>query len=217
PAGRHVRRAGEDLRAGDLAVAAGTLLAPRHLALLAAVGVPEVSVHPRPRVAVIATGAELVAPGASLADLPGHVPDSNSVAIVAAVVAAGAGIIGTTPVPDDPEQLVALIERVGQAADLIVTTGGVSAGDHDVVKAAFRDHEDFWFGPVAVKPGRPQGCGVVTVGDRRVPVVCLPGTPVAAYASFRLFAEPAVRRLAGRGPQAFARALLGAPVEAAAD
>lgn len=211
--GAHVRRLGEDVAEGDLAVRRGTLLAPPHLALLAAVGVAEVPVHPVPRVAVIPTGAELAVPGASLDDLPGHVHDSNSVAIHAAVQAAGARIMGMGPVPDDPARLVAAVDKMAQAADLIVTTGGVSAGDHDVVKAALGERPDFWFGSVAVKPGRPQGCGVVLSDQRRVPVVCLPGTPVAAYTSFRLFAEPAIRALAGRAPDSALRAVLEAPVE----
>ncbi len=215
--GAHVRREGEDVAEGDLAVRQGTLLAPRHLALLAAVGVAHVPVHPVPRIAVIATGAELAPPGSPLGDLPGRVPDSNSVAILAGVEAGGARIIGHGPVPDDPSRLLAVLDKMAQAADLIVTTGGVSAGDHDVVKAALGDRAEFWFGSVAVKPGRPQGCGVVVSGSRRVPVVCLPGTPVAAYTSFRLFAEPAIRALAGRSPLAESTALLDAPVEVSAD
>ncbi len=226
--GAHIRREGEDVIEGDLAVRQGTRLAPRHLALLAAVGVAEVPVHPLPRVAVIPTGAELAVPGAPLGDLPGHVHDSNSAAILAAVQATGARIMGTSPVPDDPERLQAAVAKMAQAADLIVTTGGVSAGDHDVVKAAFGDRAEFWFGSVAVKPGRPQGCGHVVTGPepgrrrhqgpgRRVPVVCLPGTPVAAYTSFRLFAEPAIHALAGRRGAGVARALLDAPVDVAVD
>jgi molybdopterin molybdotransferase len=216
PGARHIRRAGEDVLEGDVAVAAGTLLAAQHLALLAAVGSTTVAVLPAPRVAVIATGQELGAPDA-LAEHPSHVPDSNTVALVAAGHAAGAQVRSFGPVPDDPAQLLERLAHAADAADLIVTTGGISAGDHDVVKAALREREGFWFGSVAVKPGRPQGFGVVTAADgRRVPVVCVPGTPVAAYSSFRLFAEPAIRALAGRSQPAL-RAVLDAPVEVAAD
>lgn len=215
--GAHIRREGEDAAEGALAVRRGTRLAPRHLALLAAVGVAEVSVHPVPEVAVVTTGAELAAPGAPLADLSGQVHDSNSVAILAAVRATGASIRGTTPVPDDPARLLAALDRMAANAQLIVTTGGISAGDHDVVKAALGGRDDFWFGQVAVKPGRPQGFGVLASGSRRVPVVCLPGTPVAAYTSFRLFVEPAIRALAGRPPVADSTALLDVPVEVTAD
>lgn len=217
-ASRHIRVAGEDVVAGSVAVAAGTLLAPRHLALLAAVGTASVAVHPAPRVAVIVTGQELAVPDSELADLPAHVPDSNSVALVAAARAAGARVGSFGPVPDDPQLLLDQLALAAEVADLVVTTGGVSAGDHDVVKAALRDREGFWFGSVAVKPGRPQGAGVVTAtGRRRVPVVCLPGTPVAAYSSFRLFAEPAIRALAGQSGTGLARAVLEAPVEVAAE
>lgn len=217
PVSRHIRVAGEDLAEGAVAVSSGTLLAPRHLALLAAVGVAEVLVHPAPLVAVVATGAELARPGASLVDLPGHVPDSNSTALTSAVQEAGGRVVGAAPVPDDPETLLSRLGQVGEVADLIVTTGGISAGDHDVVKAALGDRAGFWFGSVAVKPGRPQGAGLLEVAGRRVPVVCLPGTPVAAYSSFRLFAEPAVRILAGRQAQSYGRAILTTPVEVAAD
>ncbi len=112
--GAHIRREGEDVAEGDLAVRRGTQLAPRHLALLAAVGVAEVPVHPVPRVAVIPTGAELAVPGAPLDDLPGHVHDSNSAAILAAVQAAGARIMGTSPVPDDPARLLAAVDKMAR-------------------------------------------------------------------------------------------------------
>jgi molybdopterin molybdotransferase len=221
PVGRHIRRASEDVREGEVAVAAGTVLAPRHLALLAAVGTASVAVHPAPRVAVIATGEELAVPDAvvaGLAGLPGHVPDSNTVALVAAARAAGTQVRSFGPVPDDPDLLLEQLARAAEEADLVVTTGGVSAGDHDVVKAALRDRAGFWFGPVAVKPGRPQGAGVITSTDgRNVPVVCVPGTPVAAYSSFRLFAEPAIRALGGQRPEAVVRAVLDTPVDVAGD
>jgi len=224
PVARHIRRAGEDVVEGTVAVARGTVLAPRHLALLAAVGTASVSVHPAPRVAVIVTGQELAVPDlmtsvlSGLADLPGHIPDSNSVALVAAARATGAQVASYGPVPDDTALLLEQLTRAAVAADLVVTTGGVSAGDHDVVKAALRERDGFWFGSVAVKPGRPQGAGAIAAADgRRVPVVSLPGTPVAAYSSFRLFAEPAIRALAGQPADRVARAVLDAPVEVAGD
>jgi len=224
PVARHIRRAGEDVVEGTVAVARGTVLAPRHLALLAAVGTAAVSVHPAPRVAVVVTGQELAVPVegesalAGLAGLPGHVHDSNSVALVAAARAAGAQVTAYGPVPDDTRVLLEQLALAAESSDLVVTTGGVSAGDHDVVKAALRERDGFWFGSVAVKPGRPQGAGAVVAADgRAVPVVSLPGTPVAAYSSFRLFAEPAIRALAGQRPDAVARAVLDAPVEVAAD
>lgn len=187
--GRHIRREGEDVAAGAVALPAGTRLGPAQVGLLASVGRPDVVLRGRPRLAVISTGAELVG---------GHVPDSNTATLVAAGRAAGAEATGHGPVPDDPEALREQLARAAEAADLVVTTGGISAGDHDVVKAALRGEPGFWFGPVAMKPGRPQGHGVVTTRDgRRVPVVTLPGTPVAAYASFLLYVVPALRVLAG--------------------
>ncbi len=218
PVAQHIRMAGEDVVGGAVTVSAGTPLAPRHLALLAAVGTASVAVHPSPKVAVIVTGQELAVPEADLDDLPNQVPDSNSVALAAAARAAGARVGSFGPVPDDPQLLLDQLALAAEVADLIVTTGGVSAGDHDVVKAALRDREGFWFGSVAVKPGRPQGAGAVTAADgRRVPVISLPGTPVAAYASFRLFAEPAIRALGGRSGAAPAHAVLEAPVGVAVD
>ncbi|UMG93726.1 gephyrin-like molybdotransferase Glp [Nocardioides sp. TF02-7] len=218
PAGRHVRRAGEDVAGGTAVAAAGAVLGPHHLGLLAAAGLPDVPVHPAPRVAVLATGAELVGAGAQLDDLPGQVVDSNTVALVAAVRRAGARAVLPGPAPDDTDLFLDRLQRAADAADLVVTTGGISAGDHDVVKAALGGRDEFWFGPVAVRPGRPQGCGAVRSGDgRTVPVVALPGTPVAAFTSWCLFALPAVRRLAGR-PAGVARRLpLGVPVTAGPD
>lgn len=207
--GQHVRRAGEDLLAGRVAVPSSTRLAPRHLALLAAVAVEAVAVHPAPRVAVVATGEELTT---------GQVPDSNSVALMAAAAGAGAAVQSFGPVPDDPAALMARLAAAAEVSDLVVTTGGVSAGDHDVVKAALGGRDDFWFGSVAVKPGRPQGVGVLVASDgRRVPVVCLPGTPVAAYSTFLLFVEPALRALGGRPGAASVRAQLSAPVDVSPD
>ncbi len=214
PPGGNIRRAGEDVVAGDVVAADGDVLAARHLGLLAAVGLATIAVRPRPRVALIATGAELVGPGAALAGLPAaQVLDSNSAALAAAARAVGADVTTFGPVPDDPARFTTQLEEAAASADIVVTTGGVSAGDHDVVKAALRDREGFWFGSVAVKPGKPQGAGVLTTPEgRHVPVVSLPGTPVAAYTSFLLYVAPALRALAGRPVRGHERAVLSAPV-----
>lgn len=188
-AGRHIRFEGEDVRAGEVALAAGARLGPAQLGLLTSVGASAVPVHARPRVAVLSTGAELVA---------GQVPDSNSPTLVAAARDAGADAAAFGPAPDDLAGFRALLATAVEAADVVVTTGGISAGDHDVVKAALRDDPAFWFGPVAMKPGRPQGCGVVVASDgRRVPVVTLPGTPIAAHAAFLLYVVPLLHALGG--------------------
>lgn len=187
--GRHIRRQGEDVAAGEVALAAGTRLGPAQLGLLTSVGATEVAVRARPRLAVVSTGAELVG---------GQVPDSNTPTLTAAGRAAGAEVAGFGPAPDDPDRFLAVLEAAAEAADVVVTTGGISAGDHDVVKAALGGRDGFWFGPVAMKPGRPQGCGALVTRDgRRVPVVTLPGTPIAAYASFLLYVVPLLRTLAG--------------------
>lgn len=202
--GRHVRRTGEDVAAGAVAVSTGTRLGPVHLGLLTSVGASTVPVHPRPRLGVLSTGAELVA---------GHVPDSNSATLLAAGEAAGATVRRFGPSADDPDAFRAALRNAVAESDLVVTTGGISAGDHDVVKAVLREEPGFWFGPVAMKPGRPQGCGALEVAGLRVPVVTLPGTPVAAYASFLLYVLPALRALAGLPPRP-RTAVLAAPVEA---
>lgn len=189
PAGRHLRLEGEDVGAGEQALAAGTRIGPAQVGLLTSVGMTEVVVRARPRLAVISTGAELV---------NGQVPDSNTATLTAAGRTAGAVVAAFGPVPDDPAALRAQLRRAAAVSDLVVTTGGISAGDHDVVKAALRELDGFWFGSVAMKPGRPQGCGVVVSDDgRTVPVVTLPGTPIAAYAAFLLYAVPVLRTLAG--------------------
>ncbi|WP_436698744.1 molybdopterin molybdotransferase MoeA [Nocardioides sp. BYT-33-1] len=204
--GRHVRREGEDVRVGEVALTAGTRLDAAQIALLTSVGAVDVAVRPRPRLGVIATGAELVG---------GQVPDSNTPMLLAAGRAAGAVATAHGPAPDEPDAFRAVLAATAEVSDLVVTTGGISAGDHDVVKAALRDDDGFWFGPVALKPGRPQGFGCVRASDgRRVPVLTLPGTPIAAYAAFLLFGREALARLAG-APAARPRpARLGVPVAA---
>ncbi|GAA4821287.1 gephyrin-like molybdotransferase Glp [Nocardioides caeni] len=189
PPGRHIRRAGEDVAAGEVALGAGTRLGPGSLGLLTSVGASEVVVRARPRVAILSTGAELV---------DGHVPDSNSITLASAARGAGADPVVRGPVSDDPAAFRARLLAAAADSDLVVTTGGVSAGDHDVVKAVLRHEDDFWFGPVAMKPGRPQGCGHLEADGRRVPVVTLPGTPIAALASFLLYVVPAITALTGR-------------------
>ncbi|MCX6398417.1 MAG: molybdopterin molybdotransferase MoeA [Propionibacteriales bacterium] len=205
-AGRHLRNEGEDVAAGEVALPADTRLGPTQIGLLTSVGAQEVAVQPRPRLAVISTGAELVG---------GQIPDSNTATLVAAGRSTGAEVTAFGPVRDDLAAFRAQLQKAAEVSDIVVTTGGVSAGDHDVVKAALRDLEGFWFGPVAMKPGRPQGYGVLGTADgRRVLVITLPGTPVAAYASFLLYAVPALHVLAGR-TVARETAVLAAPVQAA--
>ncbi|MEU8838808.1 gephyrin-like molybdotransferase Glp [Streptomyces roseus] len=198
----HVRARGSDVQAGDLALAAGTVLGPPQIALLAAIGRGTVRVRPRPRVVVLSTGSELVQPGESLA--AGTIYDSNSFALAAAARDAGAIAYRVGAVADDAETLRSTIEDQLIRADLLVTTGGVSVGAYDVVKealtsvAAADDGADggrMDFRRLAMQPGKPQGFG--TVGPDHTPLLALPGNPVSSYVSFELFVRPAIRALMG--------------------
>jgi molybdopterin molybdotransferase len=192
PVGAHVRRAGEDAVAGDLVVAAGTLLGPAHVSALASVSAATVRVHRRPRVAVVSTGDELVPPGTPLGR--GQIPDSNSWLLAAAVREAGGDPVRLGPVGDDPAALRELLDELDGSVDAVVTSGGVSVGAFDVVKAALRDEPGVEFVPVAVQPGKPQGLGRLPGGT---PVFALPGNPVSSFASFEMFVRPALLRMRG--------------------
>ncbi|WNG82718.1 molybdopterin molybdotransferase MoeA [Mycobacterium sp. ITM-2016-00316] len=187
--GQHIRRAGEDVAAGTTVLRAGQRLTPAALGLVAALGLAEVSVLPRPRVLVMSTGTELVAPGTPL--LPGQIYESNAVMLAAAVRDVGAEVIASTMVGDDVETFRAALEAHAGQADLIITTGGVSAGAYEVVKDALGGQVEFV--KVAMQPGMPQGCGRVA----GVPIVTLPGNPVSALVSFEVFLRPPLRAAMG--------------------
>ncbi|MFE2856735.1 gephyrin-like molybdotransferase Glp [Streptomyces lavendulae] len=198
----HVRSRGSDVQAGDLALAAGTVLGPPQIALLAAIGRGTVRVRPRPRVVVLSTGSELVQPGEALA--AGTIYDSNSFALAAAARDAGAIAYRVGAVADDAETLRGVIEDQLIRADLLVTTGGVSVGAYDVVKEALTsvsagdeavEAGRVDFRKLAMQPGKPQGFG--TVGPDHTPLLALPGNPVSSYVSFELFVRPAIRALMG--------------------
>ena len=193
---QHVRSAGGDVQVGDMLVAAGTVLGPRHLGLLAAVGRPTVLSRPRPRVVVISTGSELREPGTAL----GHdsIYDGNSFLLAAAARRAGAIAYRVGIVPDEPRAFLAALEDQLVRADIIVTSGGVSQGDYDVVKEALAPLGTVWFGGVAMQPGKPQGFG--RLGDDDTPIFTLPGNPVSSYVSFETFVLPALRKMMGLTP-----------------
>jgi molybdopterin molybdotransferase len=202
---QHVRARGSDVQAGDRALAAGTVLGPPQISLLAAIGRGTVRVRPRPRVVVVSTGSELVQPGEPLAQ--GQIYDSNSFALTAAARDAGALAYRVGAVADDTETLRSTIEDQLIRADLVVTTGGVSVGAYDVVKEALTaigdpDAEEgidagnsVEFRKLAMQPGKPQGFGVI--GPDHTPLLALPGNPVSSYVSFELFVRPAIRTLMG--------------------
>jgi molybdopterin molybdotransferase len=199
-AGAHIRARGSDTAVGELALAAGTVLGPPQIGLLAAIGRDRVKVRPRPRVVVMSTGSELVQPGEPL-DL-GRIYDSNSFALTAAARDAGAIAYRVGAVADDAETLRAAIEDQLIRADIIVTSGGVSVGAYDVVKEAlsqFSGEEGrVEFRKLAMQPGKPQGFG--RIGPDRTPLLALPGNPVSSYVSFELFVRPAIRVLMGIDP-----------------
>ncbi|MGY1884335.1 gephyrin-like molybdotransferase Glp [Blastococcus sp. SYSU DS0753] len=199
PAGSHLRAAGEDITAGIVALPAGAPLGAAQLGLAAAVGVSELVVRRRPRVLVLSTGSELVAPGQPLAR--GQIYESNSVLLAAAVEEAGGIPRRLHFVPDDVDQFLATVRAELATADLLITSGGVSAGAYEVVKDAFRTLGTVEFGKVAMQPGGPQGAGTVD----GVPVVTLPGNPVSAFVSFEVFVRPALRRALGHSSPARVR------------
>lgn len=189
--GAHRRRAGEDAEAGEVIVRAGTRLRPQHLALAAATGHERIAVRRPLRVALFSTGNELAEPGAALA--PGRVYDSNRPLLAALLRRAGADL-RDGGILRDSAGLVGrrLVEACGEA-DLVVTSGGVSAGDEDHVAAALAREGELAFWRLALKPGRPVAMGLIG----GTPVMGLPGNPVAAYVTYAFVAAPLLARLGG--------------------
>ena len=189
--GAHVRPAGGDVRAGDALLEAGTVLGAAQVGALAAAGVADVLCARRPTVVVLSTGTELRAPGAELR--PGQIYESNGPMLAAAFEAAGATVERIGPIPDDEESHRGALER-GLAADVLVSSGGVSVGPHDLVRRILAElgvEEDFW--GVAVRPGKP-----LAFGSRGVTLVFgLPGNPVSALVAVELFVRPALLALQG--------------------
>ncbi len=191
--GQYVRRAGEDVLAGELVLRRGVRLNPRQVALLAAVGRDKELVHPQPRVVVLSTGSELVPPGRPLGF--GQIYDSNGYGLAAAAAELGASVRRAGLVDDDGDAVLAALHAALDGADLVVSSGGVSAGAYDPVKAVLGRLGTVRFDKVAMQPGMPQGFG--TLGDASTPIFTLPGNPVSAMVSFEIFVRPALRKLSG--------------------
>jgi molybdopterin molybdotransferase len=196
-AGQHVRRRGDDIRAGSVAIEKGTRLRPAHLALAAAVDRARVSVAARPVVAILATGDELRAPGTEAK--PGSIPDANTVALRAMARRAGATARAFPFVRDDRRATEDAFAAALEEADVLVTIGGVSVGDHDLVRPALEAVGvtlDFW--RVAIKPGKPLAVGSKPRSGKRPAItIGLPGNPASAIVTFALFGVPLLRALQG--------------------
>jgi molybdopterin molybdotransferase len=188
--GAHVRPAGGDLAPGQIVFAAGTPLTPAHLGVLASLGHPHVEAHRRSRVGVLSTGDELVESG-PLA--PGRIRDANRPMLLALAADAGTEPIDLGIAPDNEARITALLDDGLARCDVVLTSGGVSVGDFDLVKAALGRMGDLRWWQVAIKPAKPLAFGVV----RGTPVFGLPGNPVSSHVSFELFARPALRKQMG--------------------
>lgn len=192
-AGAHIRRRGDDVSVGDVVVAAGQRLGPLQRSAAAAAGAASVLVRPAPRVVVIASGDELVAPGEPVG--PGQIPESNGLLLDGLVRGADAEIAGLLRVGDDPAALRRLLADVeADGPDAIVLTGGASVGAYEVVRDVL-EPTGVQFLTVAMQPGKPQGYGTVGGG---IPVFCLPGNPVSVAVSFEAFVRPALLQMQGR-------------------
>lgn len=195
--GQHIRRRGEDLAAGRVAMRKGTRLRPAHLSLAAALDLAEVPVVQRPDVAILATGDELRRPGTDV--VPGTIPESNTVVLRTMARRAGARARALPYVRDEREATERAFAAALDEADVVVTVGGVSVGDHDLVRPALEAVGvtlDFW--RVAMKPGKPLAVGRFPRKGRRDAIVLgLPGNPASAMVTFALFGTPLLRALAG--------------------
>jgi len=201
--GRGVKRAenvtlaGGQVRRGTTLLNLGQALGSREIALLAAIGIGKVPAYPRPRIAVLTTGSELVDPGRIRA-LPAPAlakPDVNGVALACAVVEAGALSYRVGPVADDPARLRKILDDQLGRADMVVTTGGIGTQPDDVLRPVLATMGTVDFAFVAMAPGRVQGVG--SLGASNVPLIALPGEPTAAFVGFEVFVRPVVRRLMG--------------------
>jgi len=226
PVGMSVRRAGDDVEPGQAVFDAGAVLSAGHLGVLASLGFTAIEVFPRARVGVFSTGDELVQGSAPLQ--PGQIRDSNRITLLSLVAQAGCEAVDLGCIPDDEDAITAALRQGAAGCDAVITSGGVSMGDFDLVKVILDRIGDMRWMQVAIRPAKPLAFGTVASdgspgsdgsddtdgpvepvasdgssgwgGARRVPVFGLPGNPVSSMVSFELFARPALRQMMGHGP-----------------
>jgi molybdenum cofactor synthesis domain-containing protein len=191
--GTAVRTIGDDVRAGTLLFPAGVVVTPVVAGVLASINARQLLAVPRPRVAVLSTGDELVDDGSPLR--PGQIRESNKTMLVGMVAEAGCQVVDFGVVRDDEAALEAVLRDAARSCDAIVTSGGVSMGEYDVVKAVLARIADMRWMQIAIKPAKPFAFGLL--GSGAVPVFGLPGNPVSSMVSFELFARPALLHMAG--------------------
>ncbi|MCE9682850.1 molybdopterin molybdotransferase MoeA [Halomonas alkalisoli] len=191
--GQNVRLAGEDIARGAVALAAGTRLGAAELGLLASLGMAQALVRRRPRVAVFSTGDEVTAPGKPLP--AAGIFDANRFSLAGLIAEHGGEVCDLGILPDDRDVMVAALADAAHDADLVMTSGGVSVGEADQVRAALAEVGELGFWKIAIRPGRPLACG--RLGAQRTPFFGLPGNPVAAMVTFLQFVAPVLRRLQG--------------------
>lgn len=192
---QNIRPAGEDIKAGETVFTPGRRLGPADLGLLTSLGLTHVTVHRRLTVALLSTGNEVVACGSPL--LPGQVHDSNRASLTAALAALGVTVLDLGLVRDDRDALTAALVRGGREADAVISTGGVSVGDYDLVKEVLGHEGDIHFWKVAMKPGKPQAYGRLGSAE----FFGLPGNPVSGMVVFLLIVRPALLRMMGALPE----------------
>jgi molybdopterin molybdotransferase len=193
--GDSIRDVGEDVKIGTELFPAGTVVRAAVAGVLASVNARRVLVFRRPRVAVLSTGDELVNDGSAL--LPGQIRESNKTMLLPLVTEAGCEAIDLGVVRDDEAALEAILRDAAASHDAIITSGGVSMGEYDVVKAVLSRIADMRWMQIAIKPAKPFAFGLLEAGGQRTPIFGLPGNPVSSMVSFELFARPALRKMMG--------------------
>ena len=194
--GQAIRCAGDDISAGTRVYEAGMVIRPAVTGVLASVNARTIAVYPKARVAVLSTGDELIDDGSPLTR--GQIRESNKTMLIGMVTEAGASPVDYGVIRDDEALLESTLREAAESCDAIITSGGVSMGDYDVVKATLSRIADMTWMEIAIKPAKPFAMGhIVAVGGRTVPVFGLPGNPVSSMVSFELLARPALRKMMG--------------------